>query len=344
MVRSKSYDNDPSHNQSNESFSILDRRCLYTVVKDINLNLVRTFCLIYEHQGISRAADELQLSQPTVSYSLKQLRKVFNDQLFYREQNLLHPTLRARHVYPDLRAALDLIASTGVTSSGFDPVSSTREFTLMLSDLGEAVFLPFIQNLLERRAPHVRLRIEVLDVSIVPDKLASGEIDAAIQTPHFYSDDVERTVIYRDAYVIVASKDHPRIRGSVKLEQLGVERFMRIESSIGHDSPEHLLRKAGLRLQTGILGARVVSVPGVVMNSDLLGIIPAAVVEGLGWEDRVQVLPNPIDSEDLEVSLMSRTSRRRTGPQNWFVELIEESVEEMPSHGGRKAPLRGASV
>lgn len=301
------------------------------MAKDINLNLIRTFCLVYEHQGISRAADELQLSQPTVSYSLKQLRKAFNDQLFYREQNLLHPTPRAQRIYPDLRAALDLIEGTEISSTGFEPDKSTREFVLMLSDLGEVVFLPFIQRLLEIRAPSSQLRIEPLDVSTVPDKLASGEIDAAIQTPHFYSEDVERTVIYQDTYVIVAGMNHPRVQGAISLDQMREERFLRIKSSIGHDAPENLLLKAGLRLQTGILGTRVVSVPGVVMNSELLGIVPVAVVESLGWSNKLQILPSPVPAENMEVSLMSRVKHRRTRPQKWLVDLIKEAIGTMPS-------------
>ena len=96
---------------------------------------------------------------------------------------------------------------------------------------------------------------------------------------------------------------------------MSAERFIRIKSSISHDAPENLLLKAGLQLQTGIIGTRVASVPGVVMNSELLGIIPSAVVESLGWSDRIQILPNPTSAEPMEVSLMSRVKQRRTRPQ-----------------------------
>lgn len=105
------------------------------------------------------------------------------------------------------------------------------------------------------------------------------------------------------------------IEGFISLEQMSAERFIRIKSSIGHDAPENLLLKAGLQLQTGIIGTRVASVPGVVMNSELLGIIPSAVVESLGWSDRIQILPNPTSAEPMEVSLRSRVKQRRTRPQ-----------------------------
>ena len=114
---------------------------------------------------------------------------------------------------------------------------------------------------------------------------------------------------------LVRTHGGAEIEGFISLEQMSAERFMRIKSSIGHDAPENLLLKAGLQLQTGIIGTRVASVPGVVMNSELLGIIPSAVVESLGWFDRIQILPNPTSAEPMEVSLMSRVKQRRTRPQ-----------------------------
>ncbi|MGO3079197.1 hypothetical protein [Corynebacterium casei] len=114
---------------------------------------------------------------------------------------------------------------------------------------------------------------------------------------------------------LVRTHGGAEIEGFISLEQMSAERFIRIKSSIGHDAPENLLLKAGLQLQTGIIGTRVASVPGVVMNSELLGIIPSAVVESLGWSDRIQILPNPTSAEPMEVSLMSRVKQRRTRPQ-----------------------------
>lgn len=299
------------------------------MVSDLNLNLVRTFCLIYELQGIGRAAEKLHLSQPTVSHSLKQLRKAFNDRLFFREGNLLHPTERAQAIYPDLRAALDLIGNSGIYGGKFDPGTTRGEFVLMLSDLGEVVFLPWIQRNLERWAPQATLRVEPLEVPAVPEKLASGEIDAAIQTPFFHSPDVDRTVIFRDRYVALAALDHPRVQGELTVPQLNKERFLRIRSSVGHEAAEAQLLRAGAAVHTGILGTRLMSVPETVMHSELLGLVPSVIVQRLDLVKRLQVLPLPQSAKPMEVALMARQPKRRTASQNWLVNVIIDAAKTL---------------
>lgn len=296
------------------------------MLKEVNLNLIQVFCLIYEERGIGRAADVLNLSQPTVSYSLKQLRRVYSDQLFHRERGELIPSARAQQIYPDLRAALDLIAATEISKSGFTPENSTREFVLMLSDLGELVFLPKIQRFFGLHCPGGRLRVEPLEVSKVAEKLATGEIDAAIQTPQVHLQEIERTIISHDKYVIIARKDHPRIQGDINLEQLKEEKFIRVNSSTGHDEPEFVLSRLGVHLQSGLTSTRVASVPGVVMGTDLLGIIPHAVVRSLELLDKIQAFPIPATIDDMEVSLLARVKSRRTAAQNWFVDCISDNV------------------
>ncbi|MGP6173688.1 LysR family transcriptional regulator [Corynebacterium sp. A21] len=302
---------------------------------DVNLNLIRTFCLIYEVQGISRAAEELQLSQPTVSYSLKQLRKTYNDQLFYRDRNLLYPTERAKKIYPDLRAALDLIRTTEIFGGEFIPEQTRRVFTLMLSDLGEVAFLPWIQKMLGQQAPQAQLRVDPLDVSLVHEKLVSGELDVAIQTPYLHSDQVERTVIFRDEYVVLARKEHPRIQGTITLEQMASERFMKVNASVGHAVPEEKILHAGQELETGIMGTRITSIPQVVMHSELLGLIPSAVIYRMGLSGQLQLLDPPGHVAPMEVSMMTRRKRRRTAPQEWFAQLIKAAVREMESEISR---------
>lgn len=59
------------------------------------MNLLRTFLEIYEAKSVTRAAQELSLTQPTVSYTLARLREQLGDPLFVRGTGGLEPTARA---------------------------------------------------------------------------------------------------------------------------------------------------------------------------------------------------------------------------------------------------------
>ena len=53
----------------------------------IDLNLLRTFVIVYRARSITRAAETLRLSQPAVSHALKRLRDHFDDPLFIRTRS-----------------------------------------------------------------------------------------------------------------------------------------------------------------------------------------------------------------------------------------------------------------
>ena len=49
-----------------------------------DLNLYNIFLTLYERKSISRTADILYVSQPAISYSLKELESQLGYSLFYR--------------------------------------------------------------------------------------------------------------------------------------------------------------------------------------------------------------------------------------------------------------------
>lgn len=181
------------------------------LVNDFHLNMVRTFCVLYEQRGVTRAAEELDLSQPTVSYALKSLRWQYRDELFIRSGRFLELTEVAHRLDPGLKGGLTQILTTSDRSAPVVPEEVRQSFTLWLSDLGELAFLPLVMRTPHQQAPHARLIVEALDVSRVVEVLISGDIDAAILTPVLDSPAIERTMVYRDDYVVIASANHPRI-------------------------------------------------------------------------------------------------------------------------------------
>ena len=53
-------------------------------INEIDLNLLRLFDAVYRHRSVSRAAEQLELTQPAASQGLTRLRKLLNDPLFTR--------------------------------------------------------------------------------------------------------------------------------------------------------------------------------------------------------------------------------------------------------------------
>src|SRR5688572_29076061 len=125
---------------------------------ELDLNLLRVLVALDDQRSVSRAARDLDRSQPAVSAALGKLRGYFKDPLFLRSGNAMRPTPRAETAVAAARNALHVIDSQVVDTVEFDPASSERPVTLALSDVGEVIFLPRILPMLRRLMPRAAIQ------------------------------------------------------------------------------------------------------------------------------------------------------------------------------------------
>ncbi|MGE7991544.1 LysR family transcriptional regulator [Pseudomonas sp. NPDC089554] len=79
------------------------------LLQRIDLNSLLAFLLIYHEHSVSRAAEQLGITQPAVSNTLAKLRLHFGDPLFVRDGNALVPTPLAQHIAKELGLAFEHI-------------------------------------------------------------------------------------------------------------------------------------------------------------------------------------------------------------------------------------------
>ena len=72
-------------------------------------NLYRIFLYLYEERSISKTANKLYVSQPAISYSLKELENQLGYTLFYRNSKGIEPTLEANELYSYISTAFNIL-------------------------------------------------------------------------------------------------------------------------------------------------------------------------------------------------------------------------------------------
>ena len=149
-------------------------------IASVDLNLLVAFDAILRERSITLAAQRIGLSQPAMSSALGRLRRTFNDQLFVRTRDGMQPTPYAQLLAPPIQRACELIADSLQVGADFDAATSTRTFTLYMTDIGEAVFLPRLLGALGTRAPRVSLRVLRIPERGAHDAMAAGEVDVAV--------------------------------------------------------------------------------------------------------------------------------------------------------------------
>ena len=72
----------------------------------VDLNLLIYLDVLLREKNVTRAAEQLGVTQPAMSNILRRLRNLFNDPLLIRSSEGMTPTERALELQPRIRDAL----------------------------------------------------------------------------------------------------------------------------------------------------------------------------------------------------------------------------------------------
>ena len=126
--------------------------------RTLDLNLLRVFDEVMAERSLTRAARNLSLTQPAVSNALRRLRETLGDELVQRSGQGMAPTPRAVAIWPAVRDALQQLQESLIPNA-FVPAQAKVTFVLAMADATAASLIPGMNDILEREAPGVALRV-----------------------------------------------------------------------------------------------------------------------------------------------------------------------------------------
>ena len=126
--------------------------------KQLDLNLLRVFDEVMAERNLTRAADNLAMTQPAVSNAIRRLREALQDDLVRRQGFGVEPTARALALWPSVRAALSQLRES-IAPEGFDHTQAQDTFILAMSDATAADLMPPLVSTLDAVAPGVSMRV-----------------------------------------------------------------------------------------------------------------------------------------------------------------------------------------
>jgi DNA-binding transcriptional LysR family regulator len=243
-------------------------------IKDADLNLLQTFHAVHASGSVSRAAERLGVSQPTVSHALRRLRAAYDDPLFVRTQGGMRPTAKAERLAVAVEQALSTLETALRETERYDPTRSDRTFRLHMTDIGETIFLPPLIAELARLAPRVRLEAYQLDAADILPALESGRIDLAMG--YIPSLDVERRFLLHERYVVLMRAGHPLARRAPTRTALSTLDYVLVRS---HLATERALQALGLRDRVRLSLPHFMVLPRIIAETDLAAVIPSRLAD-----------------------------------------------------------------
>jgi DNA-binding transcriptional LysR family regulator len=177
-------------------------------ISKIDLNLLIYLDVLLREKNVTRAAGQLNITQPAMSNGLKRLRTLFNDPILVRTSDGMVPTERARALAPAIRKILLELEEALQGEEEFNELNSQRVFRLMASDYAASTLLPKLLKRINQIAPNVTIDIMTpSDVNF--HDVEAGKIDMAINRFDELPQSFHQKTIWRDSFSCLLSADNP---------------------------------------------------------------------------------------------------------------------------------------
>ena len=285
----------------------------------IDLNLLRVMQVVDQEGSVTRAARRLGLSQPAVSNALARLRRSMGDPMFVRSTMGMEATPRARRVLDALDAAMGLIRLGLRDSLQFDPATTEEEFGLLISDLGEARYLPTLMTHLAVHAPKARIRVRQLASSAYAEALESGLADLAIGFLAHPRSSLRFRRLFTDHFVCVVRKGHPAAPdGTLTLERFLALSHVAVSRRGGREGlVSDALDGLGVRRHVALTVPHFAAVAAVVGATDLAAVLPSAIMP-LFAAAGLSSIPLPFTVSRIDVALYWHERLHEDAASRWL--------------------------
>ena len=216
----------------------------------IDFRHIETFCRVAALKSFSRAADDLFLTQPTVSGHILSLERSLSLRLFDRTGREIRLTkageMFLRYASKILAVRKDLINALSEFSQGI-----RGELSLGASTIPGEYLLPRLMGDFKREHPRLTLSLKISDTKEIVQELLQGNIEFGLIGARVDHPSLHYETFEEDEIIVIAPPDHPLTRKrSVGFEDLLKEPWIiREEGSGTQMTVERVLRKEGKSLK-----------------------------------------------------------------------------------------------
>jgi DNA-binding transcriptional LysR family regulator len=285
--------------------------------------------LLREH-SLTRTADQLGMSQPTVSRVLARLRRHFGDPLFVRAGQHMRPTVRALELAAPVAAILASVRQLQGGAARFEPASAERCFRLYMVEGGVVYVMPRLLRALAAAAPSVSVRIVQCDARELALQMEQGRIDLALGSFPELLTNIHRRAFGQERYATVMRADHPC---AAQLDRHAFLRQRHVLVTMGDTN--HEFAAAARVLETLLAPASVLChVPGftaaahIVLHTDALATLPRRVAHVLAADLGLRVVPTPVALPALQLAVYWHERSHRDPANRWLRQMVRAVLSE----------------
>ncbi|KLN61544.1 hypothetical protein WH96_03995 [Kiloniella spongiae] len=187
----------------------------------VTLAQLRAFVAVSRARSFTRAAEVLEISQPSITTAIKQFEEVIGMKVFDRSTKTLRLTKASEMYLPSIERFLDEL---DMTLSDFKEISYGSQGNIAVAVVPSVAtnVLPSAVKSFSATFPKIRISLRDDNSFGVRERVLNGEVDLGVAGRTTFSDDLDFEPLIRDPFGAVVHKTHvlAKEKGPIVWEEL----------------------------------------------------------------------------------------------------------------------------
>ena len=218
---------------------------------DFDMNLYKVFYVVAKNNSFSKAAEELFVTQPSISYSIKQLENNLNIKLFKRNHKGIKITPEGRSVLEYVKKSYNDIAIGERNLKENASLNFGKLSIGVQSHIGKFLLFPYIEKF-HKKYPNIEINISSRNTENLIKLLEDGDIDFVLDTSPInteYSNLIIEPIMKLE-HCFVKSKDYHIKNKNIKVEDLNkFNLILPVDRSTPRKQLVGILKEKGITLK-----------------------------------------------------------------------------------------------
>ncbi|MGF1696050.1 LysR family transcriptional regulator [Vibrio kyushuensis] len=301
--------------------------------KHFDLNLLRVFVAVCRTGSFTKAAEELDLTQSSVSNAINRLKTSIDANLFIRSGRGVQPTAIGKSLFEQMEEPLRLLDQSIEGIDSFDEVNDHRSFNIYAFDALIQLLVPHLEKRTAGTSIDVIMREMPGEEEFIINALHNDTADIIVDVKLPESASLDFMKIATDDLVCLAKSNHPRIIGSLSREQFFEEKHVLFNlkrlnlTAFDLFTDEVLPKRRVLTEQSSMM-----SMLATISNTESLGVTLKTYAKQFSPLFNLQTFEVPIDTKDIDIYLVWNRKFTHNAAHKWLRDLLKDIFDKDLKH------------
>lgn len=309
--------------------------------KNLDLNLLVALDTLIRVRNVSRAADEMFITQSAMSNALGRLREYFDDPLLIQVGRSMELSPLAVSLEQPLRDIIVRIETAVVSTPSFEPAEANRAISLIVSDYTLHTLIPTFLSTIAEHAPG--LRIDLKPQQNFPHLLLErGEADLLIAPSIFCSANHPSEELLEDSFCCVVDAEGPLASRPLTEDAFLSAGHVAMRPPNGGESvTQRACRELGLEIRVEVTTFAFSSLPTLVRGTGRIALVQRRLAEQMAKLGGVALVEPPVVLPPLQQSVQWHGYRTRDPALVWIrAQLADTAAALGLRHASESRDLR----